>query len=418
MYRAACTIWNRSIGSLPFIGRQIQARVPEEIHMQESSTASNAEKTLVHQSKAYVFALELIDKTLHSIQHPKPRNIQYVSQMLQRLLSSRYSSSASYHSRIQEIIDPIKPYIYGSTPMRKAFTDAEAIFSRSSTQRKALFLLSDGWSNDGDPSPIAQRLLSSGVTIATCFLTHDSIDNAKCLYEPDFTFPDLLNIVSRSGRQVLLEMSSTMQNTHTPVSYLIDAGWKLPGCGESRLFIEANSLDVVNEFCRIVVSQMTNRTCDALVHMVHKVPLATLINQTNAEFEPKLQDGGTCYANAIAAVFHLAMKRIVGREGGYPDFDEIRERIIAEYGNDGANIEKVLEKVCPHYRLHYRKVNEMGARQAINERKPVVAAYWLYKPEQWDKFKHFYKAAKEKVLSRSNITGEPCNLLDTEHCYM
>ena len=376
--------------------------VPAETRpIQESSTASGAEKALVHRSEAYGFAQELIDKTLQSIQCPKPRNVQSVSQLLHRLLKSRYSSSVSYHSRIQELIDPIKPYIYGSTPMKKAFTDAEAIFSRSNTHRKALFLLSDGWSNDGDPSEIAQRLCGSGVTIATCFLTSDNIDNAKYLYKPEMIFPDWLNLFSRSGRQVLLEMSSTMQNTHTPVSYLVDAHWKLPECGESRLFIQANSLDVVNEFCRIVVSQMTNRTCDALVHMVHKIPLATYINQTNADFVPKMQKDGTCYA------LHLAMhRRVVEQKSDRPEFPVILKRITDEFRTDGANIEKVLERVCPEYRLHFRKVDERGARRAINERRPVVAAFWLY-PKQWEKFRQFYaRIGKVNVLNKHNITGE------------
>lgn len=201
-----------------------------------------------------------------------------------------------------------------------------------------LFLLSDGCATDGNPCPIAQELQRSDVTIVTCFLTSGEIVNSKRLFDPHCQFPD-------EGRQSLFAMSSTMPNTHAPISYLVDAKWELPPSGESRLFIQANSLDVVNEFCRIVVSQMTN-PCDALVHILEKVPLATYINQKNADFIPKTQDGGTCYANAIAAVFHLALHRIVGRDGGYPDFDEIRKRLIDEYGIDGASTPKVLPKVC------------------------------------------------------------------------
>ena len=131
------------------------------------------------------------------------------------------------------------------------------------------------------------------------------------------------------------------------------------------------------------------KSCDALVDILEKVPLATYINQRNAEFEPKEQEGGTCYANAIAAVFDLGMHRIVGREGGIPDFYEIRERIIHEYGVKGANTGKVLAKVAPEYRLHFRQVDETGARRAINERRPVVAMFFLY-DEQWVKFSAFY----------------------------
>lgn len=53
------------------------------------------------------------------------------------------------------------------------------------------------------------------------------------------------------GKSVLFAMSSHMINTHTPISYLVDANWTLPQSGVSHLFSQANSLDVVNEFCKI-----------------------------------------------------------------------------------------------------------------------------------------------------------------------
>ena len=226
------------------------------------------------------------------------------------------------------------------------------------------------------------------------------------MYEPD------PNWRSGDGRSVLFEMSSTMPNTHTPISYLTDANWTLPAAGESRLFVQANSLDVVDEFCKIVVSQMTE-PCDALVDILEKVDLATYINQVNADFEPKKQIGGTCYANAIGAVFHMAMHRIRGREGGYPDFYELRERFVGQYGTDGAYTVQVITKVCPDYRLHFKPVDETGARQAINQRRPVVATFFLY-DEEWDWFIHFYANTPGGVLKASDLKGEyyilPCNV--------
>jgi len=123
------------------------------------------------------------------------------------------------------------------------------VFSKTNAT-SVLFILSDGESGDGDPRPITQKLHDMDVTIVTCFLTSDSIDNPRRLL--DEADPNW-----RGGMSVLFEMSSTMQNTHTPISYLIDANWELPQSGTSRLFVQANSLDVVNEFCKIVVSQMT-----------------------------------------------------------------------------------------------------------------------------------------------------------------
>ena len=159
-----------------------------------------------------------------------------------------------------------------------------------------------------------------------------------------------------------------MANTRAPITYLIDYGWRLPSSGESHLFVRANSLDVVEEFCKVVISQLTHGT-DALVHMLGRISLATYINPQNDDFEAQEQVGGTCYVYAIAAVFHLAMHRIVGREGGIPEFEPLKDRIIQEYGKNGSNTEKVIKKLCPEYRLRYRKVDEEGARQAINGRR-------------------------------------------------
>ena len=282
--------------------------------------------------------------------------------------------------------------------MCKALSQAEIIFRTTEAKPKVLFIVSDGDSTDGDPRPLAERLRDMGVTIVTCFLTSEDIDKPERLYYSATEFS------STDGGKTLFEMSSSMKNTHTPISYLVDAGWELPLSGESRLFIQANSLDVVNEFCKTVVSQLT-QSCDALVHLLGKVPLATYINQQNANFEPQQQEGFTCYANAIAAVFYLAMQRIIGREGGIPDFNEIRDDLITKYGVNGANTESVLKLARCKYRLRVREVDERGARKAINKRRPVVAKFRLYK-EQWTKFEEFYKRTPKGILTRDDVTGE------------
>ena len=364
-------------------------------------TSNYSEESLVKDHEAYKFAQEIIDGiTNHS---PEPRPVKEVSDMLNEVLPSAKKETcppadSSLHDEIEELIDPIKPYIFGGTPMRKALDTAMGNFRGASQQHKVLFLLSDGDSGDGDPRLIAEQLCRKGVTIVTCFLTSDNIQNPRILL-------DSSSGLQCGGRRVLFEISSTMKNTHTPISYLVDAGWELPLSGESHLFIQANSLDVVNEFCKIVVSQL-GETCDALVSLLHKVPLATYINQTNADFEPKEQEGGTCYANAIAAVFHLAMHRIVGRKGGIPTFEVIRDRIIREYGRAGANTKTVLARVCQEYRLHYREVDEAGARKAINERRPVVARFSWY-GDQARKFKEYFGKEPRGILRRSDMqTGE------------
>ena len=149
---------------------------------------------------------------------------------------------------------------------------------------------------------------------------------------------------------------------------------------------------------------MTHST-DALVHMLGKVSLTTYINQSNDDFKAQQQIHATCYANAIAAVIHLATHRIVDQEGGIPEFRTIRNWITQEYGKKGANTEMVLEKICPEYRLRCHKIDEKGARQAINERHPVVAKF-SWKGQQEERFKKFYKMSPKAILRASDIVVE------------
>jgi len=213
-----------------------------------------SEAAVLQWSDAYKFAHKIVESDLQRLEHPKPRPIQNVLEILDDLLQSKVEDkpSPTLHDRIEELILPIKPYIFGDTPMCKALNDAEAVFRKTKATLKVLFILSNGSSTDGDPRPIARKLHELGVIIATCFLTSDHVDNPRCLF--DEADPDW-----GDGRSVLFEMSSTRQNSDAPISHLIasHAKWKLPSSGKSRLFIRANTLDVINEFCEKFVSQMT-----------------------------------------------------------------------------------------------------------------------------------------------------------------
>ena len=119
-------------------------------------------------------------------------------------------------------------------------------------------------------------------------------------------------------------------------------------------------------------------------------------------FERKKQHGKTCYANASAAVMHLAMKRIIGRDGGYPEFSDLRDRLIAKYGKHGESTEKVLKEICPEYRLQCPTVDAIGAMKAICENRPVVVTFRLT-GAQWDQFKKFYRENSRGILTRSYL---------------
>ncbi len=72
----------------------------------------------------------------------------------------------------------------------------------------------------------------------------------------------------------------------------------------------------------------------------------------------------------------MAMRRILGREGGYLKLDHIRNKIVEKFKNQSIyDLSTVLGPTCPEYRLQYRKVDIEGAKKAISEKRPVVASY-------------------------------------------
>ena len=112
--------------------------------------------------------------------------------------------------------------------------------------------------------------------------------------------------------------------------------------------------------------------------------------------------GEACYANASAAVLHLAMKRILGRKGGYPDFHALKEEIVSRFGSKGAKTNQVLQEICPKYRLHCRKVFLKEAMQAILEKRLVVATFRLT-DDEWNILGNFYQNNRTGILTEKEI---------------
>ena len=353
---------------------------------------------------------DLLDKIL------KKKNIRTSSELVysgRRPVSFPYEppqglqtvSSWESSAEVKDLFDYLTPFIFGVTPMFESLSHAKDIFyqNQGKTNEMVLFILSDGVSTDGDPLPIAEDLRTLGVTVVTCFLTDDNIDKDMCKRLMD---KNTFNSQGNEGATVLFEMSSSMHNTKAPVSYFVDAGWKLPTSGESNLYFQANSLDLVNDFCKIVSANMKNNTCaDALVDIIAHISVADYINVVNSEFNPKEQSGNTCYANAIAAVYHLAMCRIVDRQGGVPSFETVLNEVTDSDKRIGGNTKFVLENTHDNYRLKFKEVYERGARKAVNKRRPVVARFEFNSRKQKREFGKFFKDNQRGILTSEDLTG-------------
>ena len=124
------------------------------------------------------------------------------------------------------------------------------------------------------------------------------------------------------------------------------------------------------------VVNRSDALCELLVSVNHDID----IYMTGKEFD--VQDQGedkTCYAFACATVFHMAMKRIHGRDGGHPGFEELKDKFISQFGRNGAGMKAVLEKNCSDYRLRYCKATIQEAKEAISKKRPVIARFKLPK---------------------------------------
>ena len=312
--------------------------------------------------------------------------------------------------RVDELLKAVEPYIYGRTPLIQAMRHSVDLFSHSefTNHKKLLFILSDGLPTDGWDPPV-QQLSDLGVTIVSCFITRAGLSDPRRLYSvPDESW--------EVPAKFMFNMSSIVTTQNIPHTVFVKKGWKIDiENNETRLFFQVNHPNVIKEVCDMAKNCVLSQ--DALSGVLSSVDLDLYINRTNDGFGAKRQHGGTCYANASAAVMHLAMKRIFGRDGGYPDFFELREKLIAKYhnqsGKKGASTKKVLKEICPKYRLQCQRVYANGAMEAICANRPVVVTFRLT-GAQWDQFDKFYDENPRGILTRSYLDSKHVSTRDAE----
>ncbi|VDI27718.1 Hypothetical predicted protein [Mytilus galloprovincialis] len=304
----------------------------------------------------------------------------------------------SAERKTDEIMKVISPFIYGRTPLFEALNITLPIFLKDefSEHTKVLFILSDGIPTDsGDLHMVSERLKNLNVIVVGCFISGYSNIELRKLYSVEKEEWD-------EGAKFLFKLSSTIPSQLLPRTIFIKRGWDIDiSNNETKLFLQINHPDHIHEACSLA----RNVVCcqDSLSDLLVSVSLDTYINQSTYGFKAQLQVGGTCYANASAVVLDLSMKRILGRDGGYPDFKDLREKIIELHGKDGANTLNVLEGIVPEYRLHCNLVDAKDAMKAIAAKRPVVATFCLTDPE-WNQFSSmFYQRNPTSILTKAEI---------------
>ncbi|POR37004.1 Uncharacterized protein TPAR_02794 [Tolypocladium paradoxum] len=379
--------------------------------------ADVVENHAVDQSDGMRLARRICGEWLLDFANLTPRPVADVVNLLERLQGHTEAGSRTQEREPGEgtLLDTLRTYMYGYTPMRDALSRSLAAFrEHPGVEQRVLVLVSDGVSTDGDPLPLALELQQANVTIAAVYLTGDQTGPHRRLYDrPADGWT--------AGEHALFSMAARIAGATHPVPVLTSMGWGVPSSGECALYATVSSSAVLDEFCSLLLSARFG-SADALLDVIGRVRLDAYVDDEHIRTRSNPSDQGqsrSCYAHATAAVLHMALRRIVGREGGYPSIEEIRTRLLERFPPKpgGWTTGEVLKAATTLYRpLRFRKVDEEGARQAVLQRRPVLATFHLSR-SGWDTFSRHFKTAstRSSVLTRDNMASHRSSPRDGGH---
>ena len=334
----------------------------------------------------------------------EPRPVVDVVHLLQQLQKHRAADGGGEEPGADTLLEKLSRYLYGETPMREALRQSLAAFSEHPiAQQRVLVLVSDGNSTDGDPLPLARRLQQANVTVVAVYLTSDRALPRRRLY-------DRAARGWNAGQRTLFDMAAKVAGATHPIPVLASMGWEVPSSGECALYATVCSAAALDEFCSLLLSARFG-SADVLLDVIGRVQLDAYVDDKYVRTcqNPSNQgNSSTCYAHAIAAVLHMALLRIIGREGGYPSIEEIRTRILENFpseGNKGRVTKDVLREVITWYPpLYFGVVDEYGARQAVLHRRPVLTTFHLSE-SGWNTFIPYFETAatRSSVLMRAHM---------------
>ncbi|KAL2827364.1 hypothetical protein BDW59DRAFT_171381 [Aspergillus cavernicola] len=364
------------------------------------------EDMVVDSSEALQLAHRICTEWLLQFTDFIPRPAREVVHLLQRLTEPTTAANGA-------VIDSLDEFMYGNTPLRYALEQSLAAFrAHPVTSQRVLLLVSDGFSTDGSPVPLARKMEEERVIIAGLYLTKEKNIPQRRLY-------DRIANSWNQGQRTLFNIATVVPVTKHPIPVLTSVGWSIPSSGECSLYASACSTTAVNEFCSLLVSAQLGCT-DALLDIIGRLSLDKYIDDEHIKSckNPSDQKGAsTCYAHATAAVIHMALLRIV-RRGVCPSIAEIRKRILCAFPDNGKGrvTEEVLKKATSWYGLRYRQVDETGARQAVLHRRPVLASFRLSRSGWRAFYTHFTAAAsRSQLLTSAQMRQHPSDPDDEGH---
>ncbi|KAH7246655.1 hypothetical protein BKA59DRAFT_439300 [Fusarium tricinctum] len=382
-----------------------------------SAAGQAIEDNNVENSRALAMARRIQRKWLLDFTEFEPQPVSKVVKILQRFQDYEdHQQRDLVDDENDNQLDTLRRYMYGPTPMCHALGKAlNAFLRRQNARNRVLVLISDGESTDGDPTAVANDLRNEGISIATVSLTEKKPILQRTLHCE-------VNPSWDQGTRTLFTLATRVSASSHPIPVLASVGWKIPSAGEIALFSSVCSATVLDEFCSLLLSARFG-SADALLDVAGRIHFDDYINKAHLDVrrKPSNQRGkGNCYAHATASVVHMALLRVVSRDGGVPSLNEIRARILSKFPEtrDGYDVSKVLAAACGWYRpLQCEEIDEDQARQAVLHRRPVLASFFLSKLG-WDEFcRHFVKISEIRgpVLTEAQMAPYYSQEFDDGH---
>jgi hypothetical protein len=119
-----------------------------------------------------------------------------------------------------------------------------------------------------------------------------------------------------AGQRTLFGIAARVVGATHPIPLLASMGWEVPSSGECALYATVCSAAALDEFFSLLLSARFG-SADVLLDIIGRVRLDVYIDDEHVRTRNNPSDQGwsmTCYAHATAAVLHMALLRIVGRE--------------------------------------------------------------------------------------------------------
>ena len=305
------------------------------------------------------------------------------------------------------IIDSFKDYIYDNTPLKKALSKSIEIINKDSEETiKLIFILSDGESTDGNPNDLKYLLNKKNVYIISCYFSSNKVKQPKQLY---FHRP-----IGTNGLAQLYDLATEI-NPYSPIfDMLEERGWKVDYTKKSKLFVQANNIEVFEEFFGVVNSFVNGN--NILGNMIAKIELDDYISSYNKNHRINENQNGqpTCWCHSLAKVIEYASHRIYRGKYldtyPYPVFSDLKNYLINKYNANGKSDYKmanILDEILPKYFLRYSYYNTYNIQEdkiktALMRGRPLVLTYFL-SAKQWWNFENFFNNNKKGILNKEIV---------------